>query len=253
MLLTDFKAVTEIDNKIDMLHKKLGDLYQLRAHYTVASDRSKGAANTAARAGWAEQLYQTLSEAWALHGVEVPAFKTLKARLLKAGDVMRELEAQEPSLSGKLSTLLVPPARLLDMSNSKGLRDKQDFIYAADYVDPELRFSTSGTKWDVLVAYSAPQGLLLGTADAIVANKTYRLAGRDMRGLGILEYKALSLQMSARLDDNSWTMLLKGYRPAGGPALASVACLNGQYRFEADDSAGLLGEEGFRPAIKVKT
>ncbi len=252
MLLTDFKAVTEIDNKIDMLHKKLGDLYQLRAHYTTDIDGRTKKTNPATTAVWTEQLFQSLSQAWAQHSIEVPSFKSLKARLIKAQTVMRELESEEPGLDGKLCVLLVPPARLLDMHDHHGLRDRQDFIYSSDYLDPELKFGTSGTAWDVLVAYNAPEGLLLGSADAIVANKTYKLAGYDTRALGILEYKALSLQTPARLDDNCWTMLLKNYRPAIGEALASVACLNGQYRFEADDSAGLLGEEGFRPAVKVK-
>ncbi len=252
MLLTDFKAVTEIDNKIDMLHKKLGDLYQLRAHYTEDSSPTTKKTSTAVKAAWAEQEYERLLEAWAGYEIEIPAFKALRARLIKAKDVIYKLESNEPRLTGKLDVLLVPPTRLLDMPDHRGLRGSQDFIYAADYVDPELQFGTSGAVWDVLVAYNAPEGLLLGSADAIVAHKTYRLAGYDTRALGVLEYKALSLQMPTRLDDNAWTMLLKNYRPAGSQALASVACLNGQYRFEADDSAGLLGEEGFRPAVKVK-
>ncbi len=88
MLLTDFRAVVEIDDQISKLHKKLGSLYEVRARYiheTSLASNTFSAMNlkhhTQAQVeheslmeatDWTINEQQKLSQIWSKYGIQFP-------------------------------------------------------------------------------------------------------------------------------------------------------------------------------------
>jgi hypothetical protein len=253
MLLRDLKNITELDEKISALHAELEDLYKQRSsfvlgdvvpqaldHKTFTVDKPND--------DWLQYEYQRLSTAWATYGIQIPELNKLETKLINARGVILNLAEGNPSLDHKLSIVLVPPSNLFNMDKLADMRQAQTFVLASDYIATKLQSNYRAKKWRVLVVFSDVEGLEIGNAKDIINNQLFKIDGQDMRGLGLYEYLALSLQHPAPLDLQGWTLLLKGYKTGDVP---SVSYTGGHYRFETDDARGILGDERFRPAIEV--
>lgn len=249
MLLRDFQEVTELDSQIINLQNELVSLYKKRAQ-AVAGD-NPSPQHTAMSQTTTKQLYNDLTQAWDIYDVTLPTYTSVRPRLAKAQALIADLELTNPHLTGCFSVVMVPPTSILGLDTIAAFRNKQSFVTCSDYIHPDLTKTATAKNWRVLVAYTSTEGLELGSAANILQSNLYKLAGHDMRGLGILEYIALSLQVQAPIDISSWTLLLKG-TTSTNQTVGSAAFVAGQYRFDTDDVHGLLTNDRFRPAIEIK-
>lgn len=262
MLLTELKKVIDIDDRIGNLHKELADLYEERARYVKSDGTFKAAVNDSGpvvqannssdtKESWIKQEYKQLAQNWARYDITIPPAPLLKQKLGKAKQIIDKLIDEEPDLEGKLGVLLIPPHKEIGSPKSSGLRSFQKFINFEDYINPELSVKPSQKNWRMLVVFNKPAALDLGSAQEILAEKTYLIGGYDTRALGVSEYFALTLQSDTPIDIDSWTLLLKGSKVSNKLA-ASAIFIDGQYRFELDDIRG-VGDEKFRPGVEVIT
>lgn len=252
----DLQEVTEIDNQINYLHSELVDLYQKRASYAglvppPALQTSYLAELFLSDDQWVAAQYAQLALAWSIYDIKLPALRLIRRKLVRSRRVMTALASADSRLVNKLGVLLVPPSNLLDFPNHGSLRAKQAFIERSDFLDPEAQARFNQKDWQVIVAYTHPDALRLGSAQDIFETKAHIIAGFDSRALGILEHVALSLQLSYPIDHNAWTLLLKGYKKNDSRQIPSAMLFGAQYRFELDDPAGVLGLERFRPAVEI--
>lgn len=268
MLLADFKAVLKIDDQIDDLQNRLNALYSTRARYidsarlpaqqqvsTPISTLSLGLEAFAAptstnKTKWLDGQYGALKAIWTSYGLTIPSKKTLTPRLSNAKQILDKLATNHPELAGKFDIVLVPPTALLNEQSIATLRLQQPLLCTTDHFDSSITFGKTTRNWRVLVAHSGVDGLSLGSAENILATKSYKIAGFDMRALGVYEYMALSLQSDFAIDTKAWSLLLKGTKQTDS-LVVSAACVDGTYRYEQDDIHG-FGAESFRPAVEVK-
>ncbi len=248
MLLREFQEVTELDGQIINLQNALVDLYRKRAAF-VGEETAKPAAKASKKTDWTTEQYDYLAQAWAVYGIKAPAFSSLKTKLAKAEKLITELSLADPRLTGYLTVVLVPPTTMVTPQKLSTMRGQQRFIKQDDFASSDITKPASASTWNVLLAYTAPNGLELGTAQEILKNKSYKIAGHDMRGLGVREYLAMTLQLQKPVDTNGWTILLKG---AGKGMVPSASFMNGQYRFDVDDVSGLAEQDRFRPGLTIK-
>ncbi len=259
MLVSELKKVIEIDSRITGLHQELATLYVERQKYieqTATPGRSviEGSPLSIQSADtgvtWLQTTYNQLSEAWSAYDVKIPALRQLKKPLVKASLVISNLSKDRPELAGRLTILLVPPVHILGQPVDNKHRQSQTFVNLDDYFGEDLIKRYQQKKWRMLVVYDDQVPLNFGKASELLAAKSYMIGGYDIRGLGVYEYFALSLQSPRPLDRHTWTLLLKGTR-ALAKTVTSVTFINGQYRFEVDDTDGVFGDERFRPAVDI--
>lgn len=263
MLLADFKAIMKIDNQINDLHTRIATLYRTRATYIDGAQIPAPARPTFSLgleafadesldkyANWADKQYAALKALWAQYDVRIPAKKQLQTKLKKAEVVIQKLVAAHPEYTGKFEVMLVPPAAILNTQTIDALRMRQSIFRLGDHFDNAIVSKDVSKAWRVLVVYGGVDGLNFGDAKNILDTKAYKMAGFDMRALGIREYMAFSLQSDFAVDTKAWSLLLKGSKSTDAKVV-SVACVNGIYRYEIDDIQG-LGDESFRPAVEIK-
>jgi hypothetical protein len=248
MMLRDFQEVTELDGQIINLQNELVNLYRKRA--AVVSDGTPVLATRTA-ANWTKQQYDQLAIAWAKYGVKIPSFSSLKTQLNKARHVITKLETAQSELAGDLAIILVPKDGIVNSKSAQTFRAQQKFVEHADFISDDVTMQPESKHWRVVVAYSAPEGLLLGNAEDILKAKAYKVAGYDTRALGISEYVAMTLQLDRPFDSMGWNLLLKGTKPEQ-TSVTSATFIHNQYRFDTDDASGLLDQESFRPAVEIK-
>ncbi len=263
MLLQNLKKVVELDNRISDMHRQLANLYTERSNIvdagetifnsndTLSAETTKAPTRAKSKSHdiWAQKEYASLSTAWKRYGVEIPTFISLKTRLMKARITMDELSNEQSELMGRLAVILVPPAKKLEFPVNSMLREKQGFCDLQDYVNQDLIVPASKKQWRMLVVYVNNAGLGLGAPTSILEEKKYRIAGHDTRGLGIIEYAALTLQREEPLDNGAWTLLLKDY--SGSERIPSATYMNGRFRFDIDEVGGVLENDCFRPAVEI--
>ncbi|CAN5640173.1 hypothetical protein BH23PAT1_BH23PAT1_4880 [soil metagenome] len=271
MLLTDLKAVTEIDTQISILHKQLEDLYEVRANCIYQGKSLQQSAtptsnyssyrtiNTniatnqySATKGLALQEYERLVAIWSNYDIKLPAFSTFQERLETAHKLIDRIVESRSEFSNSLGVMLVPPTQLFNMNSYQEMLFQKHAAPAVACINPELGHGTKSKKWRIFIVHTAQQGVKYGTAAQILANKSYIIAGHDMRALGLIEYAALTLQSQSIIDDNSWTLLLRNHHKNKGRLVPSVAYIGQSYKFEQDDEIGLLDDDYFRPAVEVR-
>lgn len=261
MLVSELKKVIDIDSRITSLHQELAMLYSERQKYIQQNGTQKylnsptsaaPSKSIKADSKWAKSAHAHLASSWAVYDIKVPSFRPMKKWLLRAHEVIEDAGSQRTELSGKLGLLLVPPTQVLGQPGDKQLRKHQSFITLDDYVNSDLIKRYQQKKWRLMVVYQDETPLDIGKAKDILAEKKYQLGEHDARALGVYEYYALSLQSPIALDKQTWTLLLKG-TSVNSKTVPSVTFINGQYRFEIDDTDGVFGDERFRPAIEVAT
>ncbi len=269
MLLNELQKIVEIDTRISDMHRELADLYVERSNI-VDSGQTVSATNWATkeapndkqgnpatlkpkplseREQWARHQHHTLATAWQCYGITLPPFKRLKAKLLKAEEVMADLVVAMPALDGAMAVVAVPPGKLLDFPVSGKLRNLQGFSDGQDYVNQDLPQPAAKRDWRILVTYAAQDGLAFGLPKNILDTRHYLVGGYDTRALGAAEYAALSLQYDQPIDDGTWTLLLKNYKE--GEFVPSAAFVDGRFRFDLDEADGGLDIDLYRPAVEI--
>jgi hypothetical protein len=261
---TQLKQVVEIDNQITNLHKELSSLYAKRAVFLGTSglvnlvnssvSNASGKKHVPLHDPWTIQTYSYLAHAWMVHGIAIPAITEIDKKLARARKIIESLTETDTTIGLQMGVLLVPPIDLVSFPITPKIRLNQAHILLNDYVTGELLETASGKRkktWQVLVAHLGGTGLDFGSAAQIQKYKKYLINGFDTRALGLRQYIALTLQINNIIDQNVWTILL-GEQLANTTLVPSATFINGQYRFELDESNSILGEERFRPAIEVK-
>lgn len=250
MLAKQLKRVTEIDARINDIHRELGVLYEERAE--LLDNKLEKATPTDSRElyrqRWIDQQYQHLGSIWGKYGVKLPAKKTLQSKLGKAYDTIAELSVNVFEFENTLSVVLVPPTKSMEFPVYSAWRESQN-MRVNDFVNADLPKPASQKGWRLLVVFSAPQGLYLGSPASIIKDKKYEFAGVDMRALGVNEYAALSLQ-NPEIDAGSWSVLLKN--TINGNLVACAGRVNNHFRFDLVESNSVFGDDRFRPAVEIK-
>lgn len=262
MLLTDFKAIADIDSQISELHKQLQGLYGVRADYLDAKNPAViqkrgnhnifGYSSISPLQNWPNKEYNRLKFIWQSYAIEVPSYSSLKNKLQKAHQLIIKLSSSSSPLTSNLTVMLVPPAKMFNMQIYSQLLEANYPSSAPFYIDQELPAINKSSTWRIFVVYNAPTGLSLGSAKKMFDQKSYMFDKYDMRGLGVVEYAAFTLQNDFVADVNSWTLLLKNYKQKPGQQVPSAAYAGNHYRFELDDESGLFDDEHFRPAVEIK-
>lgn len=252
MLLKHLDQVAEIDDMINQIHDELADLYRERSvlmggKITASPKFHKVIA--AKQNDWMTDQYQALKATWKQYDVTVPAYATLKTRLQKARKAIAKLEAAKPDWKDQLEVVLVPPTNKLSFPLEDKVRLQQTGVTTPDYVDTVLKAPKSSSKWRVLVVYSANEAVYMGSSEMMLDAKNRKVAGYDVTKLGLAEYAAFSLQQTAPVDTQTWTILPK--ERVGDSQVACVAYVDGQYRFDIDDINDVFGDNRFRPAIEI--
>lgn len=268
MLLSDFKAVADLDTQISLLHHQLKELYDIRTDYIhnavpktiqkTVSDKFDifsaypTTTSTTSSKTKAQLDYNQLKAAWATYDIKLPSYASLKTKLHTAHARISQLTVNYSELSDSLVLVAIPPFKLfnLEIYPELILKNKSKAYIPTFY--PELGQGTRSSTWRIFIVYSAARGLSLGNAKTILEQKKYIMNGYDMRGLGILEYAAFTLQNELAIDVDVWALLLRNYKLSSGKLVPSVAYTGGRYRFELDEAIGLLDNEYFRPALEIK-
>lgn len=258
MMLNDLKRVTEIDHKINRLHRELSNLYQLRVQYFehkpgITSNSQLQLQTTTANLGSnessSETEYQKLAAIWGKYNVEIPKLAEMKKVLNRAAEVKKELASAQPELENKLTTVLVPPAKYIGPPKHNTMRLNQTFCSSSDHFSSNVVNTSKGRKWRVMVVYSPAEGINFGSAQSILANKQHIIGEHDAGKLGIVEYIAFTLQQDAPSDQGTWAILLGDRQRNADGLVPSATFMDGQYRFEMDVPEGWFGDERFRPAV----
>jgi len=256
MLLKNFQTLLEIDSRITEMHKELLDLYGQKTSLLesrtadllqqASADKNKVNIQT-----WAAAEYEKLAEAWQALGIKIPSYPKLKTKILKAAGIIDTLVSQRPDWQDQLGLVLVPPSKYLSFPPKADLRQNQASVSAPDYIYDDFPKVKTGRDWRLLVVWEAPQGIYLGSPQKIIEDQLYMIGKHDLRGLGAVEYLALSLQSPEALDQGTWTAFLKDYKNRA----AEVPCatfVSGRYRFELGEANSIFGDDRFRPAMEVK-
>lgn len=270
MLLSNFKAIADLDTQISLLHHKLKELYDRRVDYIqntapihnthpektpktvsnkfdIFSSFSTSPSETTSRLD-----YDRLKAAWATYDIKLPTYISLKTKLSTAIERIAQMALNHSELANNLAVVAIPPFKLFNLELYPELVLKNKSKAAMPYFYPELGQGTRSSNWRIFIVYSAARGLSLGNAKTILEEKRYVINGYDMRGLGILEYAAFTLQNDLVVDVDAWALLLRNLTVNSDKLVPSVAYTGGRYRFELDEAIGLLDEEYFRPAMEIK-
>lgn len=255
MLVQELQQIFEIDERIAKMHQELSDLYDLRSSIlkpkqTLATEAPIQTAQTAktkttesAAAEVAQQAYEAAQTAWTRYDIDMPSFDLLAKRLEKAAEIREQLEAAEPEIGQHLQIITVPTSsQIAKILNTE--TKEEGFV-----IEEEVTTPRRSKKWRVLLAYGRQKGISMQPDDFFVQKK-YMINGRDMRGLGVTEYIALTVHQTELIDTDQWTMLLKG-----GDKSATAPCVmhtGDAYRFVLDEKACVFDDNTFRPALEIK-
>jgi len=253
MLLTHLREVTEIDGKIDVIHRELAALYRTRSLLmgsTRGSSVSMQAPNTTVSPPQkSEQLYRRLAGVWERYNLDIPPYAQIKAKFIKANEILAAITASYPEIAGNFEVVAVPPSKMMAFPIATGLRARQRLCALPDFANNTVGTPAVQPGWQFILAYSANSSLYAGSPKKILEFKTYMLAGYDMRAMGLREYAALTLQKDSLIDEESWTVLLKGRTK--NSLIPYVGSRQGRYRFDLEEADNILDDDGFRPAIKL--
>lgn len=239
MQLKDLHHIDQLDTEIASLHQKLQQLYQKRSALVmpnqVALQSIAGQySQTFSQADSTEALYQHLVQTWAQREIKVPAFRTLKARLEKVKASQARLATKYPELQGQLRVVLVPPkanlAKLLSKDHSEG---QQQIVLEGELTDT--------SKWSLVLIYASAEGLELNHPTT---------HDKQLQALGVNEYIALVAQEELLIDEQQWTVLLKG-KSKHDQTAPCVKFTNQAYHFMTDEIDSIFNDNGFRPAMEL--
>ncbi|PLS81195.1 hypothetical protein CYG49_02585 [Candidatus Saccharibacteria bacterium] len=261
MLLKELHKVSEIDNRINTLHKELIQLYNERSKLMQLNEQaiSKDAkesntpvvaqADDDKREDWAEKKHQQLEMAWNLLDISIPTYRKLQDKLLKAYDVIEKIGTTRPEIAESMDVLLVPPTKVMGFPVKKRFRQQQSFVTGYDNIAKDVKKAQGSREWRILVMYADREGLYLGKPQTIIEEQAYMIGEFDARALGAQEYMALSLQLKNPIDEGTSTILLKNFSGQGSAPCATFA--RGSFSIQSDEICGIFGDDRFRPAVEI--
>lgn len=248
MLLTDLNKVQELDSRIGDMHRQLAELYQKRSTL-MGGQPDNPARETLTTTPLHEQWYHNVAQDWERYAVGLPAYSRLKNKFAKAEKILGIIHQTHPEIAPHMEVIAVPPPRILKFPSNFELRAAQKLADLPDYHHPDVKPPKPEKNWRILLVYTAETSLYGGSAQKILDDKAYLLAGYDTRALGPREYTALTLQKNRLFDQNSWTVLLKAAPRKG--LIAYVGYRHGRYRYDLEELDNVLDDDGFRPAIRM--
>ena len=257
MKLAEIVEVNQVEQTIEQKQRELSQLYVKRAclmkqldSYSQTQLEYRNNLDLMART-----MYDELSLTLSGFGINVPAFRLLRRRLINARVVMDDLESEWPDSIGSFKTFLLPPCRLVPLPIKKKWR-KAQFKRSQEVYDDSItlpKYHLPHRKsWEVMVISANQRGIYRGEPAKIIDEKLYKVKDHDTRGLGVEEYAILSLYLAKPIDTATRTMLLKDY--THGQSVQVVHYSDGRYEFESDDSGmvGLFSGDVYRPAVLIR-
>lgn len=251
MFLSDLEQVTEIDNTITELHRKLEGLYSQRSRIfdgsliTKLPDRQAQSTNSNSDSQndvvvrTERQRYDELAESWKTVGVIVPTFSKLKKKLSAADTLLKTCNQAQPKSVFRI--VLIPPSG----------------IYKTADVSKPLKFSpaitsqkTKPREWKMYVVATNPEGVEIKDPQHFIKEGGMAVGDVFMSGLNTYEYSVLLSMPEQPVDVESWSILVRDV----DAKLSLVPCVSyqsGIYSFEVDSTDVLIGKNHFRPAIEV--
>jgi hypothetical protein len=257
MITKKVYSLSELDQRIAKLRTELLNLYTKRAAFITFT--KKIAINHNSEAGadnleivvvdkWAKEEYQKLKLAWQKYDILIPEFIALRARLIKAHEIIRKITFKKPELKFRIGLIIVPPQEVLQFPVDKTYRKKQKFVEAADIVSENLPLIACD-KWRLLITCNALNGLYLQKPIKKNIKSSYYILGYKADALGLTEYAALTLQHPHIIDKGTSTLLLKGYN--GEEQVAIAGFTRGSYRFLRAHIDSTFYDFRFRPTIEI--
>lgn len=248
MLVQDLKHISQIDEEITQLQVQLIELFNKRSSILVKDPNQKPQDSASF------ELYNKLFGIWSKYGIVLPDYAKLSKKLEKALKLKKDWSDQNLLLQNKMEVLIVPPLAKTGLPVKPALRQKQRLLAGSDVVDAAVTIPRGLNTWRVLLVYTAPSGIHMGTEKEFFANKAYLIDEVDTRALGMQEYAALTLQLSQPIDNSTWTSLLKPAKKATDKGqIIYVGCRHSRYRFDVNDMYGAFEDDRFRPAVEVKS
>lgn len=177
-----------------------------------------------------------------------------------------------PQLVGKMGVLLVPPTDVMGWPVRKELRQRQERYYGVDPIhdSDEMRsIVDEHTNWRVFAAMTSKNGLEMDEPLLeILEKKKYEMVGYDTRGMGVLEYAALTLQhfkpvehgrygkkFSYEIDSPGSTVLIRNPMEHHGKTNVVTVGRDDGYRFQWQWVEHIhnygAGKWRFRPAVEI--
>jgi len=240
MLLTDFQEVIKIDEQINALHRQLSTLYNKRNFITTATTLESPPADN----------YKSIRESWQKYSISIPARARLKSRLDQAESLLNELNSL-PRYDGKFELFLLPPSSKIMLPDFARHRATQEVSSYPDFISPELPKPDSQKDWKLYLVYGGRAGLTIADFEAFMRERHYAVAGKDMSGLTVRGYALYTLMKDFPVDEHGWS-LLPAAKTSNAGSVACAGFVDGRYRFLLDETAGLLGQNSFRPAMEIK-
>lgn len=241
--------INQLDQQISTLQSDLFNIRQRQALFDggINYPSALRAATTTVSAS-AEDHYENLRTEWAHRSIKIPAMSRvlpkIKSALITAAQLAQEL-GTDPEL---FTLVLVPPTETYPAERLQQDRLRQDHVLYADKFDQTSEQSTTNA-WKLLVIYDGIDGLDMGSAASIIAQKSYVIASYDARALAHASTPSThcATPRHAIIIVGAW--LLKD----SGSSVTSVAFMSGAYRFVTDDNDlhGLGMSEVFRPAVEI--
>jgi hypothetical protein len=253
-------AVADFDNQIDAIRAEQSHLLEhsreVEAQIGSITMGSVIAELASSPEEWSKLWYERLKVLWAYYDVQIPTYENLEEKLVQAREIINQIESEDPTLSGEFGPILVPPSDTkLDMPVKYYLRDIGDEYKA-----------TVSENWRVLVTLVGEQGVNC-SAEKLINQKKYMMAGYDTRQLGVTEYIALVHQAPhfkfhhyqkgiislPVLDRASSTLLLKNYHVYKGKTWEGRGVMEATYddgRYQIKESF-IDWEKGYRPTVEV--
>jgi hypothetical protein len=239
MLLTDFKQVLDIDSAIIDLHKDLENLYKQRTRLFDNKFAAKTFAAHYAATSSERQQYDKLAASWNALKVTIPPFSKLQKKLAVATSLLNKYNQSQPELLFQM--ILVPPTS----------------VYAAVDLATALKCSPEATilasksrDWKLYIVATNQRGLEIKDHRQFMQDGGMMVDDVFMTGLNTYEYSVMLSVIKQPIDADSWSILVRD----ASTKLNVVPCvthLSGFYSIEVDNTDVLLGENHFRPAMKV--
>jgi hypothetical protein len=142
MITKKVYSLSELDQRIAKLRTELLNLYTKRAAFITFT--KKIAINHNSEAGadnleivvvdkWAKEEYQKLKLAWQKYDILIPEFIALRARLIKAHEIIRKIIFKKPELKFRIGLIIVPPQEVLQFPVDKNIKSSYYILgYKAD-------------------------------------------------------------------------------------------------------------------------
>jgi hypothetical protein len=252
MLLKEYQQISDIDQTIMALHKRLTELYDVRSEMFsktagLAAQKhfstpiyTNTAWTTRANITTERSIYDMLAIFWSSYGVKLPSYKSLKTTLAKADDLCINLNLAAPD--AKFEVIILPPAAVFNYANSPAVLD-----FSANVDAPRASSKT----WKVYVVSGSEHGVDIDDYAAFINEGGMTLGNTFMQGLTVAEYATYASVTNNTIDKDSWSVIIRGINKKSRTVPCILRTTN-SFTFDTDSIDVMIGENHFRPALEVK-